>query len=34
LPTLLLFKDGEEVARLTGSVKKKKIEKTLDKHLD
>ena len=25
---------GEEVARLTGSVKKKKIEKTLDKHLD
>ncbi|MDH3725227.1 MAG: thioredoxin [Thermoleophilia bacterium] len=33
LPTLLLFKDGEEVARITGSVKKKKIVSTLDKHL-
>lgn len=33
LPTLLLFKDGEEVARITGSVKKKKIVKTLDTHL-
>ncbi len=33
LPTLLLFKDGEEVARIAGSVKKKKIVKTLEKHL-
>jgi thioredoxin 1 len=33
LPSLLLFKEGEEVARITGSVKKKKIVATLDKHL-
>lgn len=33
LPTLLLFRDGEEVARITGSVKKKKIITTLEKHL-
>jgi len=33
LPTLILFEDGREAARLTGSVKKKKLVKTLDKHL-
>ena len=33
LPTLLLFKGGEEVERITGSVKKKKIIKALDKHI-
>ena len=33
LPTLVLFRDGAEVARLTGSVKKKKIVTTLDNHL-
>ena len=33
LPTLMLFSDGEPVARLTGAVKPKKIEAALAAHL-
>ena len=33
LPTLILFRDGAEAERLTGSPSEKKIRKALEKHL-
>jgi thioredoxin 1 len=34
LPTLVLFRDGEPVARLTGSVTASRLERTVAAHLD
>lgn len=33
LPTVILFRDGAEVERLTGSPSEKKIRRALEKHL-
>lgn len=33
LPTLILFRDGREVARLTGAPSRRKIDKALAPHL-
>ena len=33
LPTLILFRDGAEVERLTGAPSEKKIRRALEKHL-
>lgn len=34
LPTLILFREGEEVERIVGAVKPKKIERALARHLE
>jgi len=34
IPTLILFKDGEEAKRLLGSMSKTEIERKIDRHID